>query len=122
MGVWCSNHISVPVSMGGRLSCKRLERLHFLSERRMALLRQQVMWPSSAFAPAPCLHITPMSELNTTLWASGQSYGRTPSSILPHVRVKWLVWSLGVGVQVPVTNTRDCDIRPLFDVVYEHTF
>jgi cytochrome c553 len=74
------------------------------------------------FFPDPRLQITPMIELNTTTRISGPSYGQTKSAILPQVRVKWLVWSLGVGVQAPITGARDFDIRPLFDLVYEYAF
>jgi cytochrome c553 len=74
------------------------------------------------FFPDPRLQITPMIELNTTTRLSGPSSGETKSAILPQVRVKWLVWSLGVGVQAPITRARDFEVRPLFDLVYEYAF
>jgi hypothetical protein len=74
------------------------------------------------FSPDPRLQITPMIELNTTTRISGPSYGETKSAILPQVRVKWLVWALGVGVQAPITDARDFEVRPLFDLVYEYAF
>jgi mono/diheme cytochrome c family protein len=74
------------------------------------------------FFPDPRLQITPMIEFNTTTRLSGPSYGETKSAILPQVRVKWLVWALGVGVQAPITDARDFEIRPLFDLVYEYAF
>jgi len=69
------------------------------------------------FSPDLRLQITPMIELNTTTRLSGPSYGETKSAILPQVRVKWLVWALGVGVQAPITDARDFEVRPLFDLV-----
>ena len=74
------------------------------------------------FFPDPRLQITPMIELNTTTRLSGSSYGETKSAILPQVRVKWLVWSLGVGAPAPITRARDFAVRPLFDLVYEYAF
>jgi hypothetical protein len=74
------------------------------------------------FFPDPRLQITPMIELNTTTRLSGPSRGETKSAILPQVRVKWLVWALGLGVQVPITDARDFEVRPLFDLVYEYAF
>jgi hypothetical protein len=74
------------------------------------------------FVPDPRLQITPMIEFNTTTRISGPAYGETKSAILPQVRVKWLVWALGVGVQAPITDARDFEVRPLFDLVYEYTF
>jgi mono/diheme cytochrome c family protein len=74
------------------------------------------------FFPDPRLQITPMIEFNTTTRISGPSYGETKSAILPQVRVKWLVWSLGVGAQAPITRARDFAVRPLFDLVYEYAF
>ena len=74
------------------------------------------------FFPDPRLQITPMIEFNTTTQLSGPSYGQTKSAILPQVRVKWLVWALGVGVQAPITGARDFEVRPLFDLVYEYAF
>ena len=74
------------------------------------------------YSPDPRLHITPMIEFNTITRISGPSTGETKSAILPQVRVKWLVWALGVGVQVPITDARDFEVRPLFDLVYEYAF
>jgi mono/diheme cytochrome c family protein len=74
------------------------------------------------FFPDPRLQITPMIEFNTTTRLSGSSPGETKSAILPQVRVKWLVWALGVGVQAPITDARDFEVRPLFDLVYEYAF
>lgn len=72
------------------------------------------------FSPNPRLQITPMIELNTTTGISGSSSGELKSALLPLIRVKWLRWALGVGVQVPITEGRDFDIRPLFDVMYDY--
>lgn len=72
------------------------------------------------FYPNRRLQITPMIELNTTTGISGSSSGKTKSALLPLMRVKWLRWTLGVGVQVPITEGRDFDIRPLFDVMYDY--
>ena len=74
------------------------------------------------FSPDPRLQFTQMIEFNTITRLSGPSQGETKSAILPQVRVKWLVWSLGVGVQVPITDARDFEVRPLFDLVYEYAF
>ena len=72
--------------------------------------------------PDPRLQITPMIEFNTTTRLSGSSYGETKSAILPQVRVRWLIWSLGVGAQAPITRAREFGVRPLFDLVYEYAF
>lgn len=66
------------------------------------------------------LQVTPMIELNTTTGISGPLSGETKSAILPLIRAKWLKWTIGVGVQVPITDTRDFDVRPLFDVMYDY--
>ncbi|NWF72446.1 MAG: cytochrome c [Nitrospirae bacterium] len=68
----------------------------------------------------PRLQITPMIELNTTTSLSEPSYGETKSAILPLIRVKWLRWALGVGVQAPITDARDFEVRPLFDLIYDY--
>lgn len=72
------------------------------------------------FYPNRHLQITPIIELNTTTGISGSSAGETKSAILPLIRVKWLRWAVGVGVQVPITDARAFDIRPLFDVMYDY--
>jgi mono/diheme cytochrome c family protein len=72
------------------------------------------------FFPNPRLQITPMIELNTATQISGSSYGETKSALLPLVRVKWLGWAVGVGVQVPITGARDFDVRPLFDLIFDY--
>jgi mono/diheme cytochrome c family protein len=74
------------------------------------------------YSPDPRLQITPMIEFNTITRISGPATGETKSAILPQIRVKWLVWALGVGVQVPITHARDFEVRPMFDVVYEYAF
>ncbi len=74
------------------------------------------------YSPDPRLYITPMIEFNTITRISGPATGETKSAILPQIRVKWLVWALGVGVQVPITDARDFEVRPLFDLVYEYAF
>jgi mono/diheme cytochrome c family protein len=71
------------------------------------------------FYPNRHLQITPMIEFNTATGISGSSSGETKSAILPLIRVKWLRWAVGVGVQVPITDARDFDVRPLFDVIYD---
>jgi len=72
------------------------------------------------FFPTPRVQITPMIEVNTTTGISGSSAGKTNSAILPLLRVKWLRWAVGIGAQVPITDARDFDIRPLFDVIYDY--
>jgi mono/diheme cytochrome c family protein len=72
------------------------------------------------FYPNPRLQITPMIEFNTVTGISGSSSGETKSAILPLLRVKWLEWAVGIGVQVPITDARDFDIRPLFDVIVDY--
>jgi len=72
------------------------------------------------FQPDPRLFITPMVEFNTESRLAGPSKGETKSNVLPEVRVQWLRWSLGVGVQIPISHVKDFDYRPLFDVVYEY--
>lgn len=72
------------------------------------------------FFPNPRLQITPMIELNTATRISGSSYGETKSAILPLVRVKWLGWAVGVGIQVPITGARDFDVRPMFDLIFDY--
>jgi mono/diheme cytochrome c family protein len=72
------------------------------------------------FYPNPRLQITPMIEFNTATGISGSSSGKTRSAILPLLRVKWLGWAVGIGVQVPITDARDFDIRPLFDVIVDY--
>lgn len=72
------------------------------------------------FYPNQRLQITPMIELNTATGISGSSSGETRIAILPLLRVKWLKWAVGIGVQVPITDARDFDIRPLFDVIVDY--
>lgn len=72
------------------------------------------------FFPTPRVQITPMIELNTATRISGSSSGETQSAILPLIRVKWLRWAIGIGVQVPITDRRGFDVRPLFDVIYDY--
>ena len=72
------------------------------------------------FFPTPRVQITPMIELNTATRISGSSSGETQSAILPIIRVKWLRWAIGIGVQVPITDRRGFDVRPLFDVIYDY--
>ncbi len=72
------------------------------------------------FQPDPRLIITPMVEFNGESRISGPLKGVTISNLLPEVRVQWLRWSMGVGVQMPVSHLKEFDYRPLFDVVYEY--
>jgi mono/diheme cytochrome c family protein len=72
------------------------------------------------FLPTPRVQITPMIELNTTTRLSGSSSGETQSAILPLLRVKWMRWAVGIGVQLPITDARDFDVRPLFDVIVDY--
>ena len=51
---------------------------------------------------------------------SGPLKGVTISNVLPEVRVQWLRWSMGVGVQMPISHLKDFDYRPLFDIIYEY--
>ncbi len=74
------------------------------------------------FQPDPRLYITPMIEFNTESRIAGSSKGETRSNVLPEVRLQWLRWSLGAGVQLPVSHLKDFDYRPLFDLVYEYLF
>jgi len=73
------------------------------------------------FQPDPRLQITPMVEFNSETSLVGSAMGDTKSAILPQLRVNWLRWSAGVGVQVPITGLRDFDVRPMFDVTYEYS-
>lgn len=72
------------------------------------------------FQPDPRLQITPMVEFNSETSLVGSARGDTKSVILPQLRVLWLQWSAGVGVEVPITALRDFDVRPMFDVTYEY--
>jgi len=74
------------------------------------------------FQPDPRLQITPMVEFNSETRMTGAAKGETMSAVAPEIRVKWLQWSAGMGVQVPITRLRDFDVRPLFDIVYEYMF
>jgi mono/diheme cytochrome c family protein len=73
------------------------------------------------FEPDPRLEIVPMVELNTETALNGPDGGRTLSAVLPQLRIDWLTWSAGAGVQVPFTHTKDFDIRVLFDLTYEYS-
>jgi mono/diheme cytochrome c family protein len=73
------------------------------------------------FEPDPRLEIVPMVELNTETALNGPDGGRTLSAVLPQLRIDWLTWSAGAGVQFPFTHLKDFDIRVLFDVTYEYT-
>jgi mono/diheme cytochrome c family protein len=74
------------------------------------------------FQPDPRMFITPMVEFNTESRIAGPSKGETRSNVLPEVRLQWLRWSLGAGVQLPVSRLKDFDYRPLFDLTYEYLF
>jgi len=71
--------------------------------------------------PDPRLEIVPMVELNTETALNGPDGGRTLSAVLPQLRVDWLTWSAGAGVQIPFTHLKDFDIRVLFDLTYEYS-
>lgn len=73
------------------------------------------------FEPDPRLEIVPMVELNSETPLNGPDGGRTLSAVLPELRLKWLTWSAGAGVQVPFTHLKDFDIRALFDITYEYS-
>jgi mono/diheme cytochrome c family protein len=72
------------------------------------------------FQPDPRLQITPMVELNSETSLDGPGRGDTKSAVLPQLRVLWLLWSIGIGVEVPITGPRDFDVRPMFDITYEY--
>ncbi len=74
------------------------------------------------FQPDPRMFITPMIEFNSGSRLAGSFKGETKSAVLPEVRFQWLRWSMGFGVQLPVSRHRDFEYRPLFDVVYEVVF
>jgi len=73
------------------------------------------------YEPDPRLEIVPMVELNTEMPLNGDNGGRTISAVLPELRVDWLTWSAGVGVQFPFTHLKNYDIQTLFDVTYEYS-
>jgi len=73
------------------------------------------------FQPDPRLLITPMVEFNSETSLVGSARGDTQSTILPQLRVQWLQWSAGVGVQVPLAGSRDFDVRPMFDITHEYS-
>ncbi|MBI3621328.1 MAG: cytochrome c [Nitrospirae bacterium] len=73
------------------------------------------------FEPDPRLELVPMVELNTETLLNGADGGRTLSAVLPQLRLKWLVWSAGAGVQFPFTPVKDFDLRVLFDLTYEYS-
>ena len=72
------------------------------------------------YEPDPRLELVPMVELNTETALNGDDGGRTISAVLPELRVDWLTWSAGVGVQFPFTHLKDYDNQVLFDVTYEY--
>jgi len=71
--------------------------------------------------PDPRLEVVPMVELNTETLLNGADGGRTFSAVLPQLRLKWLAWSTGAGVQVPFTPVKEFDLRVLFDLTYEYS-
>jgi hypothetical protein len=73
------------------------------------------------YEPDPRLEIVPMVELNTEMPVNGDDGGRAISALLPELRIKWLTWSAGAGVQVPFTHLKNYDIQTLFDVTYEYS-
>ena len=73
------------------------------------------------FEPDPRLEIVPMVELNSETALNGPDGGRTMSAVLPELRLKWLTWSAGAGVQVPFTHLKDFDLRAMFDLTYEYS-
>jgi len=73
------------------------------------------------YEPDPRLEIVPMVELNTETALNGDDGGRTLSAVLPQLRVDWITWSAGAGVQFPITHLKDDDIKVLFDVTYEYS-
>jgi hypothetical protein len=73
------------------------------------------------YEPDPRLEIVPMVELNTETALNGPDGGRTISALLPELRIKWLTWSAGAGVQFPFTHLKNYDIQTLFDVTYEYS-
>jgi mono/diheme cytochrome c family protein len=73
------------------------------------------------YEPDPRLEIVPMVELNSETLLNGEEGGRTLSAVLPELRVNWITWSAGAGVQFPFTHLKDYDIQVLFDVTYEYS-
>ena len=73
------------------------------------------------YEPDPRLEIVPMVELNTEMALNGDDGGRTLAAVLPQLRIKWLTWSAGAGVQFPFTHLKNYDIQTLFDVTYEYS-
>jgi mono/diheme cytochrome c family protein len=73
------------------------------------------------FEPDPRLELVPMVELNSETLMNGADGGRTLSAVLPQLRLKWLAWSAGAGVQVPFTPVKEFDLRVLFDLTYEYS-
>jgi mono/diheme cytochrome c family protein len=71
--------------------------------------------------PDPRLEIVPMVEVNSETALNGPDGGRTLSAVLPQLRLDWILWSLGAGVQIPFTHLKDFDIRVLFDLTYEYS-
>jgi cytochrome c551/c552 len=71
--------------------------------------------------PDPRLEIVPMVELNSETAMNGPDGGRTMSAVLPEVRLKWLTWSAGAGVQYPFTHLKEFDVRALFELTYEYS-
>lgn len=70
--------------------------------------------------PDPRLEVTPMIEIVNQSRVNGPNSGETLSTAVPQIRIKWLQWSTGFGVEVPVSHKKDFDFRALFDLTYEY--
>ncbi len=70
--------------------------------------------------PDPRLQVTPMIEITNESRINGPNSGDTLSTVVPQIRIKWLKWSTGLGVQMPVTQRKDFVLRTLFDLTYEY--
>jgi len=73
------------------------------------------------FQPDPRLEVVPILELTNETRLNGPQDGRTTRTVVPQFRIKWLQYSAGFGVQIPLAHA-GFDLRPLFDLTYEYLF
>lgn len=71
------------------------------------------------FQPDPRLEAAPMLEITNETRINGAKDGQTATSLIPQFRFKWLQYSAGFGLEIPVSN-RSFDTRALFEITYEH--